>query len=61
MFWFLLCILPVCSGGPFSLFIKFSTYKKEEAYDHVNWSSSPISWGVLDLALNGGNGYLESL
>lgn len=32
----------------------------EKAYDHVNWSSSPISWGVLDLVLNGGNGYLVS-
>jgi hypothetical protein len=29
LFWFSLCILPVCLGMPFTLFIKFSTYKKK--------------------------------
>jgi hypothetical protein len=33
LFWFPLCILLVCLGAPFTLFIKFSTYlsKKKDA------------------------------
>jgi hypothetical protein len=32
LFWFPLCILLVCLGAPFTLFIKFSTYKKKKVF-----------------------------